>query len=63
MATIREQFHEYMQQPADVIRAMRFGQWSRAKDFCEGRMTVLQALEAERNENAEVRRQLGWNLR
>lgn len=63
MATTMERFHQYMQQPSDVIKAMRFGEWDRAAAFCEGRMTFLQALEANRDERAEVRRNLGWQLK
>jgi hypothetical protein len=61
--TTMQRFHEYASQPRDVIEAMRFGEWDRAKSFVEGEITFLQALEASRNERAEVRRELGWGLK
>lgn len=54
MATKLEEFHEYMRQPAYVIKGMRFGQWERMKAVCEGRITWLQAIEAARDENVEM---------
>jgi hypothetical protein len=61
--TTMQLFHEYTQQPTEIIKSMRFDEWSRAKAVCEGSMAALQAIEAARNERAEVRRSLGWNLK
>lgn len=48
-------FHEYMHAPLWVIQQMRFGQWLRAKQVCEGTMSAAQALEMTMREERRIR--------